>query len=104
MAFSPPSVLESRRHLPLPRQTESTITSWDQLERQLATIRKEGYAEEDGETEEGLSCTAVPVFSGDKLIMVLSISGPTSRLRALDKGQLLSSLRQAKDRVEALLA
>ena len=95
LAFSQPGFLDKYRGRPLIGFTENTITSWDVLDRQLEEIRRQGFATEDGETELGLSCTAAPVLNRrGELCVVISVSGPTSRIRALDQGQLVADLKQ----------
>lgn len=95
LAFSPPGFLDKYRGRPLISFTENTITSWDALDRQLQEIRRQGFATEDGETEVGLSCTAAPVLNRrGELCVVISVSGPTSRIRALPQEQLVADLQQ----------
>ncbi|NCB04235.1 MAG: IclR family transcriptional regulator [Clostridia bacterium] len=94
LAFGKPEVLARARGLRLVGFTERTITGWEELDRQLAEIRAQGYATEDGETENGLSCTAVPVLNRQgELCVVVSISGPTSRIRALDQQEIVEALK-----------
>lgn len=47
--------------LNLTRHTASTLHSREQLEAELARIRRQGYAVDDQEFVEGLNCVAVPV-------------------------------------------
>ncbi len=49
---------------PLVRRTERTVTTAADLAAELATIREQGYASEDGENEVGITCLALPVFLG----------------------------------------
>ena len=96
LAFAPPGFLDPFRRLPLKAFTPSTITDWHVLDRQLEQIRASGYATEDSETEVGLSCTGVPCIDRHgRLKVVISISGPTSRIRALDNGSVVSDLKAA---------
>lgn len=105
LAFSSPGLLDRYRHLPLTRLTDNTITDWAVLDSQLEQIRRKGFAVEDGETELGLSCTAVPVKRrGGPLSLVLSVSGPTSRLRSLDRDALVRDLQQAAQQVSELIS
>lgn len=95
LAFSQPGFLDRYRGRPLIGFTPNTITDWGILDAQLEQIRAQGYATEDGETELGLSCTAVPVLSRrGELCVVVSVSGPTSRLRALGQEQLVRDLKK----------
>jgi DNA-binding IclR family transcriptional regulator len=51
------------------------------LERELADIRRRGYAVDDRENDEDVRCIAGPVRDHTgKVIAALSISGPTSRI------------------------
>jgi IclR family transcriptional regulator, KDG regulon repressor len=61
--------------------TIRTITNRTILEMQLDTVRKNGYAVDDEEYNEGVRCIAVPVYDfRGKCVAAVGISGPTSRL------------------------
>jgi IclR family acetate operon transcriptional repressor len=66
---------------PLPRHTGHTISARPALEAELERIRKEGFAVDNEEMEDGVRCIAVPVFDrrGD-IAAALSVSGPTTRM------------------------
>ncbi len=65
----------------LPRSTRYTISSAAELERELADIRRRGYAVDDRENDEDVRCIAGPVRDHTgKVIAALSISGPTARV------------------------
>lgn len=103
-AFAELRNLLPAHRLQLARFTENTITDWRVLDAQLDEIRQNGFATEDGEMELGLSCTAVPVKTKmGKLALVLSVSGPTSRLRALNQEELIADLKNAADRIAILV-
>ena len=62
---------------PLPAFTERTITDVRVLSAELARIRRQGWAEIDGELEEGLAAISVPVRSArGELAAIVGISGP----------------------------
>jgi len=99
LAFSP-EWTAGFRGTPLPQLTANTITSWDELDRILTEVRSQGWATEDGETELGLSCTAAPCVDPDgTLRVVISISGPTSRMRAHDQQALIRDLQAAASEI-----
>jgi DNA-binding IclR family transcriptional regulator len=53
----------------------------ERLERSLATTRRRGWADSQGEREPGVASVSAPVFSpGGSLLAAVSISGPISRL------------------------
>lgn len=65
----------------LVKKTENTISSWDELLRQLTAIKKEGVAYDREENMYGLSCIACPVFSmRGQLEGSIGISGLTFRM------------------------
>jgi DNA-binding IclR family transcriptional regulator len=64
-----------------PKFTDHTITCMGALKKELAQIRKQGYALDNEECEVGVRCIAVPVrnFSGE-VVAGLSLSAPVTRL------------------------
>ncbi len=57
--------------------TQNTITSIEGLKKHLAEIRKNGYAFDELEHEEGIRCVAAPIFNmNGKVVASVSISGP----------------------------
>ena len=67
----------------LERYTTRTITSFEALDAELATVRRDGYATAIAELEEGLVAVAAPVFDpAGTCVAALSISGPEFRMRA----------------------
>jgi len=68
-------------HAVLERFTQNTITNPRKLREVLYEIRKSGYAIDEEEYEDGLTCVAVPVFGHDnKAVAGISLSGPRGRL------------------------
>lgn len=66
----------------LPPLTDETITDGDELRAELARVVDRGYAFNREENIEGLRAVAGPVTDGDGgLIGVLSVSGPSNRLK-----------------------
>ncbi len=62
--------------------TRYSITSGDQLRRELVFIREQGYACDNEESEYGLFCIAAPVYdNNDTAIAAISISGPADRMK-----------------------
>lgn len=83
VAFLPEEVLKSvlaRRGMP--RMTAHTITDRDVFLRQLSDVRERGYASDNEEIDEGLTCIAAVVRDHTShVVAAISIAGPTSRLR-----------------------
>ena len=84
--------LLSRIHI-RPR-TERTISSSGELRDQLSTIRRLGYAIDDGEQEIGVRCIAVAI-PGAPTGAAISISGPEARMSGLDIDQVVPLMRSA---------
>ena len=62
----------------LPRFTDNTITDLNDLKEELAQIRKQGYAIDNEEIEEGLKCSAAPILNSEgKVLAAISISAPS---------------------------
>jgi len=49
-------------------------------ERLLATVRRRGWAESVAEREAGVGSVSAPVFTGERVVAAVSISGPLDRL------------------------
>ena len=61
--------------------TANTITDPDQLRQALVLARTRGFAVDDGEIEEGLTCVAAPIYDmNQRVAAAVSISGPTYRM------------------------
>lgn len=76
---------EARRELleeaGLDRYTEHTVTSIDDLDRQLTSIARDGYVVSTEELEHGLNAVAAPIRDHTgTVIAALSVSGPVYRL------------------------
>ncbi|MFD1562534.1 IclR family transcriptional regulator [Haloarchaeobius amylolyticus] len=64
----------------LPEITPQTITSYDDLLKELERTRERGFAVDDEERLEGLRCIAAPIRFESDVIGAISISGPTARI------------------------
>ncbi|WP_162606717.1 IclR family transcriptional regulator [Jiangella asiatica] len=62
---------------PFPRHTDRTIVTLDELKRELARVRRRGYALDDNENSVGLRCVAIPVEVGGACLAAVSVSGPS---------------------------
>jgi IclR family acetate operon transcriptional repressor len=69
-----------RRH-GMPRLTEKSIIRASDLFRELAAVRRQGYAVDDEEARMGLRCVAAVVFNDcSEPLAAISVSGMTSRV------------------------
>ena len=66
----------------LAKKTEFTVTTHRALRQQLAEIRSQGYAINDGESELGVLSVAAPVRDRSRAVVAaISVAGPDSRLK-----------------------
>ena len=82
----------------MPPRTEHTITSPDAMVAALGTVRKQGYAVDDGEQELGVRCVAVPI-RGLPFRAALSVSGPSSRVTVEQVPLIAPDIQAAANRV-----
>src|SRR5699024_6188313 len=61
-------------------RADASMSTIDELERELATIRRKGFAVTRGHLEEGLDAVAAPVIGeGDVVHAAIGVSGPSFR-------------------------
>lgn len=91
-------------HVPLDRYTDRTITSLTALEREIETVRTEGYAMDNEEFLPGLFCLAVlvPAPAGRRSNTGIAIQAPALRLSHDKVPLLLPALRRAADAIAAI--
>lgn len=89
------------RHASFIPMTEHTTASFDELMRQLAEIRQRGYAIEQNESVQGISCAAVALR--DQLgqpMYAISVSAPSYRASLDDLMAYGALLLAAKEKIE----
>jgi len=105
LAWVPDFELEAylTRH-PLDAVTDKTITDPAKLRKELATIRKRGYATSLGERQAGAASAAAPVFDHDgHVVAVISVAGPALRFKPEPGTQVIDDLIAAAGRLSAQL-
>lgn len=84
----------------LPKLTPRTITDPGKLERELARIRKRGWAEAVEELEPGYVAVGAAVYDHEgRAVAAISIGGPATRLTRARIPQLGKRASEAADRV-----
>ncbi len=83
--------------------TDKTITDAGKLRKELAAVRKRGFASSLGERQPGAASVAAPVFDHDgHVVAVLSVSGPASRFKP-DRTEAAGLVLEAAARISAQL-
>ena len=87
LAHVPPERLTEYLPERLMARTHDTITSVGALRRELALVREQGFAIEQGENEEGACCIGAPIFLSEGAVIAgISVSAPASRMtRSLER-------------------
>lgn len=96
LAYQKPRLVELLiGRVELTRYTASTITDPGQLRSELRQIRRQGYAVDYGEQEDGVRCLAAPVFGpGGEIFAAISLSGPSSRLESKRADSLVPHIKR----------
>lgn len=82
MAFLPEAEVEiASAKFGFRQLTRRTISNMLELKAELSRVRKQGYAVDNEENEEGVCCVGAPVWSfGTHPVAAISVSGPTFRM------------------------
>ena len=76
----------------------------EQLERQLATVRRVGWASSAGEREPGVGSVSAPIFEPlGALIAVVSLSGPEQRIGRISAKRYVPAVVDAAREIEGAL-
>ena len=88
----------------LPQLTEKTITKPGTLRRELAYIRKQGYATNVAELEAGYNAVSAPVRDHEgKVIAAISVGGPDTRLAPDRLEEIAEMVQDAAGRISQRL-
>lgn len=89
---------------PLPAFTPDTKTTADELRKDIATIRQNGYSVDNMEHEFGVKCVAVPLLSETgQLKGAVSISGPSLRFPEATIVKYSELLKKVASKVKPIL-
>jgi IclR family acetate operon transcriptional repressor len=89
--------------VPLTAMTEHSITSLDELRRQLAEARRDGYAVDRGENDPGICCIGAAVFDHTGAVLGgVSVSALSFDLDAADPAVIAAVLHAARQTSLAL--
>lgn len=82
LAYLPPATLDAYfATAPMPALTDRTITNKDKLRDELKNVRRQGWAENDEESEKGVRTVAVPIFNHlGEVVAAINLAGHASRV------------------------
>lgn len=81
LAFSKGIDISVYKGRELKRFTDTTITTFEGLKKELERIRRDGFSLDAEEREKGLFCIGVPIMKDGYSIAAMSLSGPTGRIK-----------------------
>ncbi|MFL6127051.1 IclR family transcriptional regulator [Actinophytocola sp.] len=81
--------------------TGNTITTLEDLRRDLRRTARRGYALDDNERSSGLRCVAVPVPVAGENLAALSVSGPTGEFGTAKQHEYVAMLDEVAKRMAA---
>ncbi len=95
--YSEAKLAELQRIRGFNRLTPHTLTTLEDVKREIETIRKQDYALDDEECEEGVRCIAVPVrdYTGG-VVAAISLSAPLTRLDMRRTNEIVEYLTDIK--------
>ena len=89
---------------PLKQYTPHTVTTVEQLMRQLEFVRRNGYAVEDEEEEAGVRCIGAPIFNASHhLVAAVSVTGVLSELNGLAIPAVAEKVKQTAEIISQVL-
>lgn len=81
-------------------RTINTLTDRRRLRRQVDDVRRDGYAVERGENEDGLMCVGVPILDANGYpVAAMSLSAPETRMQPELTLRAADALRDAAARI-----
>lgn len=105
LAFAPaPERDRLLEAIPLPARTEATLGDRDRLREVVAQTRRQGFAAQSEEHDDGMAAVAVPVLdSAGGLIAALGLAAPVFRSTREDLQGHVPLLRGCADQLSAVL-
>jgi DNA-binding IclR family transcriptional regulator len=80
--------------------TANTISNKDVFMQCLEKVRREGYAVDDEENQEGVRCIAAPIFNwNNQVIGAVSVSGPTLRISMEHLSELAPEVKETANNI-----
>ena len=99
LAYKPEEIQEEiLNEIELTKYTDNTIVKKEDLNKEIAEIRKNGYGFDNEERELGVSCIGAPIFDlNNEAIACITISGPTARFNEENKKKWIDIVLQVSN-------
>lgn len=97
---------ELERYLDEPRTalTPKTVLDADDLRERIRKVKRQGYAIEDEECEEGTRCLAAPIFQNDgRVLAAVGVAGPRLRMKKSQFPALAPIVTEAAEAISTSL-
>jgi IclR family KDG regulon transcriptional repressor len=89
---------------PLARYTKNTMTDPEALRQELEKVRRQAYAEDNEETEEGLYCVGAPLFNySGRPVAAISVAVPKFGQQQLPRDRVIKHVVAAAQEISAKL-
>ena len=89
---------------PLPRLASKTIVTERDFRRSLDDVRRLGYAVENDELEDGVSCISSPILNDANIaVAAIGVPGPTARIMMPEPSRIGHLLRQHTGEISKML-
>jgi IclR family transcriptional regulator, KDG regulon repressor len=89
---------------PLTRYTKNTIVDPEALRQELDKIRRQGYSEDNEETEEGLYCVGAPLFNySGRPVASISVAVPKIGQQNVQKDRIIKAVVASAGEISAKL-
>lgn len=67
---------------PRPKRTPNTVTEEEAFLARIRRVKRQGYAFEDEECDEGTRCVAAPIYNAEgRITAAIGVAGPRARIR-----------------------
>lgn len=86
---------------PYPARTDRTITTLDEMTKEIRRTARRGHGIDDNESSTGLKCVAVPVTVGGQMLAALSVSGPAGEFGREKQREYLERLHETAEALAA---
>jgi DNA-binding IclR family transcriptional regulator len=86
---------------PFEAYTEHTLTTLEELRKDLRKTQRRGYALDDNERSSGLRCVAVPVRVGGEALAAVSVSGPAGEFGPAKQHEYVAVLDEVANTMAA---